>query len=128
MLYGGKLENDSFGEGRLMRPVVLGIEANDIPEWPRWSASGPAEEHQWFTVSIGCPGTQGADLFQVAVATPAGLRERRKKGRFTGLVVDRFESQLVETAIQAFVASCETSNWEGVVERLRQRMRWEYGA
>jgi hypothetical protein len=70
----------------------------------------------------------GADLFQVAVATPAGLRERREKGRFVGLVVGEFNPQLVEEAIQGFVAGCEAPNWEGVVERLRERMRWEYAS
>jgi hypothetical protein len=109
-----------------MRAEVRGIEANDLRQWPRWSASKPSEENQWFTVSIGLPGTIGTDLFQVAVATPAGLRERQDKGRFVGLVIDRFEPHLVQEAIRAFVSASEALTWEGVVERLRLRMRWEY--
>jgi hypothetical protein len=109
-----------------MRPEVRGIEANDIREWPGWSPSGPAKEDQWFTVSIGSPGSPEADLFQVVVATPAGLRERCPKNRFLGLVVDRFEPRLVEEAIRAFVATAEGPDWEGVVERLSASMRWEY--
>jgi hypothetical protein len=109
-----------------MRAAVRGIEANDIPEWPLWSPSSPSEECQWFTVSVGSAGTPGADLFQVAVATPAGLQERRDKRRFVGLVVDRFELRLVAEAIRAFVAASEALSWEGVVEQLRARMRWEY--
>jgi Immunity protein 8 len=110
-----------------MRPELRGIEANDICEWPRWSPSGPAEEHQWFSVSVGLPGTPGTNLFQVAVATPAGLRERRRNGRFVGLVVDRFEPRRVEEAIRSFVEAAEGPDWDGIVRRLSASMRWEYG-
>jgi Immunity protein 8 len=109
-----------------MRAEVRWIEANDLPGWPDWSASGPADEVQWFTVGVGPVGGPGADLFQVAVATPLGLRERRTKGKFAGLVVDRFEPRLVEQAIREFVAGSDALTWDGVVDLLRARMRWEY--
>jgi len=109
-----------------MQAEVRAIEANDLPGWPRWSPAGPADEFQWFTVTIGPPGESGADTFQVPVATPIGLRERRRKGQFVGLVVDRFEPEAVERAIREFVAGCRAPSWEGVVELLRARMHWEY--
>jgi hypothetical protein len=87
-----------------MQVEVRGIEANDIADWPHWSPAGASCELQWFTVTIGPPGEPGADLFQVAVATPLGLKDRRTKGKFVGLVVDRFDPPLVEQAIREFVA------------------------
>lgn len=109
-----------------MQAEVRGIEANDLPDWPRWSPSGPADEFQWFTVAVGPPGEPGADMFQVPVATPLGLRERRRKGKFVGLVVDRLEPEAVERAISDFVAGSRAPTWQGVVEQLRSRMVWEY--
>ncbi len=109
-----------------MQAEVRRIEANDIRDWPDWSPAGPSDELQRFTVSIGPLGDPGADLFQVAVATPLGLRQRRVKGKFVGLVVDRFEPQLVEQAIREFVASSKALTWQGIVDMLRVRMHWEY--
>jgi hypothetical protein len=109
-----------------MRPELHGIEANDIPDWPDWSPAAADDELQSFTLAIGWPGGTGADNFQVAVASPAALRIRSHKGKFVGLEVDRFEPELVERAIQEFVASCDALTWEGAVELLQTRMRWEY--
>src|SRR4051794_11871637 len=109
-----------------MEAELRAIEANDIPGWPDWSPADALNELHWFTLTIGRPGDLGADLFQVVVATPTGIRQRQEKGRFVGLVVDRFEPKLVETAIRDFVASCKALTWSGVVDSLRTRMRWEY--
>ena len=109
-----------------MQAKVHGIEANDIPDWPHWSPAGPAEEFQWFTVAIGAESGSGADLFQAAVATRAGLQERRCKSKFVGLLVDRYEPATVERAIREFVAGCKAPSWEDVVDLLRARLFWEY--
>jgi hypothetical protein len=109
-----------------MEADLRAIEANDIPDWPNWSAADASNALQWFTLTIGPPGDVGADLFQVVVATPTAIRQRREKGRFVGLVVDRFEPKLVETAIREFVASCKALTWSGVLDLLRTRMQWEY--
>jgi hypothetical protein len=109
-----------------MQGDVRGIEANDIPDWPHWSPPDALRELQWFTITIGPPGDPGADLFQVAVATPLGMKERRIKGKFVGLVVDRFEPSMVEKAIREFVANSQALTWQGIVEILRAKMRWEY--
>lgn len=109
-----------------MRPELRGIEANDIPDWPNWSPSAAGDELQWFTVAIGWPGGAGADNFQVAVATPATLQIRSREGEFVGLVVDRFDSESVRTAIQDFFDACDAPTWEGAVELLRKRMHWEF--
>jgi hypothetical protein len=109
-----------------MRAEIRSIEANDIPEWPHWSSSDPTNELRYFTISIGSPAESGADLFQVAVATPTGIRERQIKQKYVGLVVDRFESIVVEQAIRDFVESCDAHTWESIVNNLRTRMHWEY--
>ena len=109
-----------------MRPELRGIEANDIPGWPDWSPSEPLDELQWFTVAIGLPGRAGVDNFQVAVATPAALRLLSGESKFVGLMVERFQPELVERTIREFVESCEPSTWEAIVDILRTRMNWEF--
>ena len=88
--------------------------------------TGPRDEHQWFTASIGPVGERGTELFQVAVATPSGIRGRRRKGQFIGLVVDRFEPARVEKAIREYVEATEAPSWELLAEKLGRVMRWEY--
>jgi hypothetical protein len=109
-----------------MQADVRRIEANDIPDWPNLSPADVTCELRWFTVTIGSTGDPGADLFQVAVATPLGVKQRRTKDKFVGLVIDRFEPLLVERAIREFVASTQALKWEGIVDLLRTKMRWEY--
>ena len=110
-----------------MRAELRGIEASDIPTWPEWTSPDPAEELQWFTLTIGPPGDPGSNYFQVAVATPAGIKKRRDKKRpFVGLVVDRFDPPAVEQTIRDFVASAEGLTWDAIVKHLRRKLLWEY--
>jgi len=109
-----------------MQAEVRGIEANDILNWPHWSPVDATCDLQWFTVTIGPPGEQGADLYQIAVATPLGIKKHVSKARFVGLVVDRFEPPVIEQAIREFVAGSQARTWQGVVNLLRAKMRWEY--
>ncbi len=109
-----------------MEADVRGIEANDISTWPDWLPNSPADEIQWFTVSVGARGHVGADCFQIAVATHQGIQERRTKQKFVGLVVARFDPQLVENAIREYVGTCADSSWDLVVKKLRRQMTWEY--
>jgi hypothetical protein len=109
-----------------MQGEVRGIEANDISVWPNWSPTTPADEMQWFTVSIGMEGTEGSELFQVAVATYRGLSARRQNKKFVGLVVDDFNPARIEQAIQKHVAGVHANTWEDIAERLGPVMRWEY--
>jgi hypothetical protein len=111
-----------------MTPEVRWIDPNDIPlaEWPTWTPAGPEEELQWFHLGIGPSDDPGAELFQVAVATPKGLLHGRRLGKDRALVVPRFEPAAVERAIRDFVSACDAPTWAGIVDLLRTRMRWEY--
>jgi hypothetical protein len=109
-----------------LQAEVKNISANDIPEWPNWSPTDPTDEFQWLSVAIGPISTAGADLFQVAIATSRGLKARRHKTKFVGLVVDEFDPRVIEQTIQEFVASIEAPTWEAIVEQLQTTMQWEF--
>jgi hypothetical protein len=109
-----------------MQAEVRGINANDIRDWPNWVPMDASAELQWFTVSIGMDGTEGSDLFQVAVATRRGINARRSKTTFFGLIVDDFTPAQIEQAIRDHAASVHSTTWEEIARRLGPAMRWEY--
>src|SRR4051812_19414083 len=108
-----------------MRGEVRSIEANDLREWPHWRPTNVADESQWFTVTVGSPGNEGADLFQVCVASVAWLRDVRR-GSFVGLSVDRFDPESVVQAVQDHVTSVEAPTWQQFAQALAPQMKWEY--
>ena len=108
-----------------MRGEVQSIEANDVPDWPRWRPANVAEERQWFTVKIGPFGGKGGDLFQVCVASVAWLREIHR-GKFVGLTVERIDAVSVIRAIQQRIALVEAATWEQFALALAPELKWEY--
>jgi hypothetical protein len=109
-----------------MQADVKTISANNIPEWPNWTPTDSTGEFQWLSVAIGPVSTAAADRFQVAVATSGGLKARRHKTKFVGLMVDVFEPRVIEQKIEEFVASIEAPTWEAIVEQLQPTMQWEF--
>jgi Immunity protein 8 len=106
-----------------MRAEVRGIEANEWPDWPARPSGALGEEFAWFTVSVGAVGSPGADLFRVAVATPAGVSRRRNKRPFVGLVVQRLDPAAIDRLIRDFVAYAEGPTWEIIAEQLGRATR-----
>src|SRR5262249_45653058 len=99
------MHSNALAQETEMRAEVRQISRNDNPTWQDWTPADADDEFQWFSVAIGPADSTGADLFQVVVATPGGLKARRHKSKFVGLVVGVFEPQIVEQTIQDFVAS-----------------------
>src|SRR5262245_3472027 len=99
------MHSNALAQETEMRAEVRQISANDIPAWLDWTPADAGDEFQWFSVAIGPADSTGADLFQVVVATAAGLKARRHKSKFVGLVVGVFQPHNIEQAIQDFVAS-----------------------
>jgi hypothetical protein len=109
-----------------MRAEVKFIEANDVPNWPDWEPVSARDECQWFTVTVGSSESRAGDLFQVCVATARGIKERRLREKFVGLVVPTFEPTIVENVIREFVVAVEGPSWEVIATELGKLGRWEY--
>ncbi len=84
----------------------------------------------WLTVAIGAAGEEGADNFQILVATPKGLKALKQAGHKLGpeppIVVEPYDWSSVYSRLEARVAKCSTHTWTFVMERLRRSFRWEY--
>ena len=110
-----------------MKAEVKLILSNDTTDEASWRASDPANHSHWFSVDIGPVGEDSCDIFQVCVATPLAIRDRRiKRPPFKGLVLDRFAMNSAKRLIRNHVASKSAPTWEGLVEQLRETMSWEY--
>jgi len=116
----------------MMRAEVKFILPNDFAtlgeNWEAWEPPDRTDVYQWFSIDIGPIGDDAADSFQVAVATPVGVKTKRKRanGRFRGIVVDEWCGAAVRNAIVDYVAAIHADSWEAIVEQLQADFHWEY--
>jgi hypothetical protein len=109
-----------------IRAEVKSIEARDAPLAATLGPTGAGDEYRWFTATVGTTESRAGDLFQVCVATARGIKARRTRGKFVGLVVPTFDAATVEKAIREYVASAEGASWEALAAELGKLMWWEY--
>jgi hypothetical protein len=82
-------------------------------------------------VEIGEQGDDRADLFQVVVGTPEGLRNLQPSSckvltdRAT-LILSEFTWPDLHKALREIVIRCTSNNWNESVLRLQRYFRWEY--
>ena len=125
-------ERTSKSLARFMIPDLKVVHCADIEDLPSWS---PDDEDVcfWLELSVGLPGSEAADIFQVCVATPAGLKSalgRRVKPRGSAqarpIVLNSYSWSAALAAIQERLASCEGVDWLEIQEKLRHEFDWEY--
>ena len=115
-----------------MIPELKFIDCADIEDLPNWR---PADDDVcfWLTLSIGLPGSEAADIFQVCVATPSGLKSslgRRIKPRGGAqarpIVLPSYSWPAALDAIRERLESSEGSGRLDIQEKLRRHFVWEY--
>lgn len=81
-------------------------------------------------IELGMKGQASADLFQVMVANPEGLRRLTPRD---GVLTDRamivlreFSWPALQAVLQRIVDRCDTGDWNETVLRLQRYWRWEY--
>ncbi|HVV50847.1 MAG TPA: Imm8 family immunity protein [Polyangia bacterium] len=80
-------------------------------------------------LEIGAVGGESADLFQILVATPEGLRSRGQGDVISEralLVVSKFSWKLVHSTLSRIVNRCAKKNWIDSVSSLQRYFEWEY--
>jgi Immunity protein 8 len=113
--------------------MVLEIRSMTSPDVRPYAWSPEARNDVYFVIEleIGRRGDPRADLFQVLVATPEGLRAR---GTGDDVIVDRNALVLSEfvswprlrDCLQRIVDSCAREEWRESVARLQRYFQWEY--
>lgn len=103
----------------------------DIDSLWTWSPDRRSDVYVHVELEIGNRGREGADLFQVVVATPEGLRARAagQEGVIEDraiIVVSDFSWPDLERRLTQIVASCNGFSWSDAVQKLQRYFRWEY--
>ena len=115
-----------------MTPELKTLHSADVEDLPAWTPPDD-EVCLWLELSIGAPGAPAADLYQVCVATPAGLdsprgRRLRPRGseKASPIVLATWSWPAVLHAIGERLAACAGRDWLEVQEKLRRQFDWEY--
>src|SRR5262245_56714835 len=115
-----------------MVPDVKDVLCPDLDDLSKWRPDGD-EVCLWLELSIGLPGQNAADVFQVCVATPAGLKAplgRRLKPRGSAksppIVLQEYSWSALQEAIRHRLEACAGRDWLEIQEKLRRQFDWEY--
>ena len=82
-------------------------------------------------MEIGQEGVDGADLFQVVIATPEGLRATAKTGNTTirersTIVISFYDWHRIRESLETIIRSCESETWVNSTLQLQRYFKWEY--
>lgn len=113
-----------------IRLEIRSISSPDV-ELYSWEPSTNAEVFLTVELEIGEAGVDGADLFQIAIATPEALRAKSKAGANTirersTLVVSSYDWQDIQKCLETIIRKCESANWPTSVLCLQRFFKWEY--
>lgn len=115
----------------MIKPVLHGVMTEDHHDLRAFVPEDPQCVLVHLVLCVGQRRKKGTDDFVLLVATPKGLAVRtpRDDGTLASgrmLVVPSYDYDMVWRWLEHSVASCEAPTWEGCVERLRNRFRWEF--
>ncbi|MEM9789695.1 MAG: Imm8 family immunity protein [Planctomycetota bacterium] len=87
----------------------------------------PWNAHAWFQVDVGIEDQEGADYFQVLVATPLAFqRIKHELDDKRVLLVDEMTVPSILQGIHDLVEDATASTWQQTAINLSKHMHWEY--
>jgi hypothetical protein len=111
-----------------MELTIKSMMSPDV-EIDAWEAESPRDVYFLLELEIGETHRDAADLFQVMVATPEGLREHARGNIISEratLVLSEFSWPSLHRALQDILRKCQTTDWPQSCLRLQRYFRWEY--
>ena len=94
-----------------------------------WTPRAGAPVFFLLELEIGLVGDARADLFQVIVATPEGLRDHATRGVIVdraALVFSDFSWPLLDFTVGQIMQKCRGEDWRECLVKLQRYFRWEY--
>lgn len=109
---------------------IRSIGSPDV-EFYSWEPTTNADIFFLVEMEIGEAGVEGADLFQVIVATPEALRAKSKVGAIvirerSTLVVSNYAWREINKSLEDIVRKCESETWAISTSNLQRYFSWEY--
>jgi|LakMenE01Jun11ns_1017448.scaffolds.fasta_scaffold9907367_2 hypothetical protein len=111
-------------------PEIRSISSPDI-EFYSWEPATLEEVFFLVEMEIGEKGVAGADLFQVVISTPEGLRAKAGSGKTilrvrSTIVVSNYDWNCIRETLELIVRDCEAESWVHTTLRLQRYFKWEY--
>ncbi|WP_409290599.1 Imm8 family immunity protein [Peribacillus sp. SCS-37] len=109
---------------------IKDVYSSDINEVWKWVPRDPEEIYYLLEFNVGYVNDKASDIFYVFVATPEGLRKRKKTSSDwvtnKHLIVRDYSFDLVEAKINEILFKCTGPDWEKSVQNLLKYFDWEY--
>jgi hypothetical protein len=113
-------------------PELKVVYCLDIDDLPKWTPDGE-DVCFWVQLSIGLRDSEAADVFQVCVATPTGLKSElgrtikpRGAAKARPIVLQQYSWRALLDAIGDRLESSAGTDWLEIQENLRRQFDWEY--
>jgi len=114
----------------MMDPIIKSMHSPDV-ELQEWQPASLEDVCFLLQMEIGPAGEEGADVFDVMVATPEGLRRLQRQGEMfiskrALFVVAHYSVDELLRSLAELVASCDGESWVQCVQKLQRYFQWEY--
>lgn len=109
---------------------IRSIGSPDI-EFFSWSPTTNAEVYFLVEMEIGQVEIDGADLFQVILATPEALRAKASTTNTmiterSTIVISNYDWNDIRCVLETIVRKCESETWVASTLKLQRYFKWEY--
>jgi Immunity protein 8 len=108
-------------------PALKGVHCADVADLATWIPEGD-EICLWLELSIGPPGGDVVERFQVCIASRLGLKSTRAPqgdAQARPIVLREYSWGAVLGAIRNRLESCAGADWPEIQQKLRRQFDWE---
>ena len=114
----------------MIKPFIDDWVSPDIDNVWIWTPEESKEVCFLLEINIGFEGSTGTDLYQVMVATPEGLKEKKKSDNIIPgrhyIIILEYDWETIESYITKLVESCSSETEEETNNKLCRFFHWEY--
>lgn len=113
-----------------MRPILVGYDSADVSDFSDYKPDDPEDFGFQFNVAVGIEGQEGADNFQLVVATPKHIQKTHPNQSAIllrhYLIVFRYDFNEILDVVNRYIRSIEEDTWEKIAEKIGRIALWEF--
>lgn len=114
----------------MIQPEIKDYFSSDIVDLATWKPASLESLHFGLELSIGSPGGDAADLFQIVIASPEALRRQLGTIRIVSgrhhLIVSSYDWPEIQRYLEELVSKCAAPTWPEAAAKLSRHFDWEY--
>jgi hypothetical protein len=113
-----------------MKPIIVDCDSSDVGDFFSYQPSDPDCFGFPLNLTIGIEGQEGADNFQLMVATPKYIQQTHPNQSAIllrhYLLVFRYDFNEILDVVNNYVRSIDEPTWEQVAEKIGRMAQWEF--